>query len=258
MLSILLKKLVNALEPLNLLSLALIWLAWSLHKAGQRKPLRLLMGILGFLFVTACLPVCDRMLAALENPWRDISSRWDSLPEADAIFCLGGGIRPSSQEIAGVDLIESSDRATTAIELLRRGKAQVLLISGGEIRSDGGNESVAVKGWVERWQLAAASKVETLPPCKDTHDEALKLAEIAKQRSWKRILLVTSASHMKRAAAVVGKPGAVEVIPVPCAFQTSSKVTRWLHLPEPASMEAFSTWWHEIVGWWVYKARGWI
>jgi uncharacterized SAM-binding protein YcdF (DUF218 family) len=258
MLSFVLKKLIGLFEPLSLIALALLWLAWRLHREGLKKPLRTVLIIGGFMFVMTCVPTTDRMLASVENPWRSIAGHWDELPQADVILCLGGGTAPSAQEIIGVDMFQASDRVTTAIELLRRGKAPLLLVSGG-LNPDGGpTESEAVKSWIEHWQLAPASKVEILPPCVDTHDEAMRLAEIARQRGWTKVLLVTSASHMKRAAEVVRKPGAIEVIPVPCAFQTGARMTDWLHLPDAGCLTSFSIWFHEVVGWWVYKARGWI
>lgn len=238
--------------------LGLLWLAWSLRRPGLRKPLRVTQAILALLVLITCLPTSDRLLAVLENPWRGIVNHWDELPQADVILCLGGGTAWAPQEILGVDMMQASDRPTTAIELLRRGKAPLLMISGGKNPDGGPTEAESVKAWVEHWQLAAASQVEAFPPCVDTHDEAIRLAEMAKQRGWKKVLLVTSATHMTRAAAVTKKPGEVEIIPVPCAFLTRPQLTDWLHLPDSNGFVGFSIWFHEVVGWWVYKLRGWV
>ena len=258
MISFVLKKVVALCEPLGLMLIALLWLAWWLRRQGLLKPMRRVLVMTGLFCVVTCLPTTDRLLASIENPWRSIAGHWDELPVADAIFCLGGGANWSTQEIIGVDLINSSDRPTTAIELLRLGKAPLLVVSGGMNRKGGPTEAEAVQGWIAKWKLASPAQVEIFPPCVDTHDEAVKLAAMAKARGWKKILLVTSASHMKRAVAVVRKPGAVEVVPVPCGFQTRAELTEWVHLPDPNKLTAFSTWWHEIVGWWVYRARGWV
>src|SRR5437763_1587374 len=51
----------------------------------------------------------------------------------------------------------------------------------------------------------------------DTHDEALKVRVLATERGWHRVLLVTSANHMRRASGVFRAQG-LEVIPVPCNF----------------------------------------
>jgi uncharacterized SAM-binding protein YcdF (DUF218 family) len=251
-----LKEASNLLQPLSLVWLGLLVLAWRLWRQQQWQTFRLTTGLWVFLSLTTCLPFGTLLLDQIESPWRASVGQWDLLPNGDAIVCLGGGVRPSAQEIIGLDLQENSDRPTTAIELLRRGKAPRLLIGGG------GNpkqrpEADAVKDWIAQWGLST-SEVISLGKCKDTHDEAEKVAALAKQHGWHRILLVTSASHMKRAQAVFQKSSGIEIIAVPCAFQTDHTLDKWLFLPSPGELDRFGTWFHEVIGWWVYRARGWI
>ena len=251
-----LKSCVELLQPLSLLWIGLLLFAWWLRRQQQPKAAKRCLFLWLFMTVSCCISTGNRVLATLENPWRDITTRWPTLPQADAIVCLGGGIEPSHLEIIGLNMQENSDRPTTAIELLRRGKATRLILGGGG-RPGEIAEAEAVKTWILQWQLTQA-EVTSLGVCADTHDEAVKVTALAKAGNWKRILLVTSASHMKRASAVFEKTTGIEVVPVPCAFLTKRKPTEWVHLPEPTEFQDFANWFHETMGWFVYKARGWI
>lgn len=251
-----LKNCVDLLQPLSLiwLGLAVFWI-W-LRRQQQARAARWCLALWGFMTVSCCLSAGNRVLALLENPWRDIPTRWATLPHSDAIVCLGGGVEPSRQEIIGLNMQENSDRPTTAIELLRQGKATRLVIGGGGRRGEIA-EAEAVKSWIERWQLAQG-EVISLGVCADTHDEAVKVAALAKAGNWKRILLVTSAAHMTRASAVFRKTTGIEIVPVPCAFLTKRWPSEWLHLPEASEFQDFANWFHETLGWYVYRMRGWI
>lgn len=250
------KSIIEIFLPLPLLWLALLVFAIWLHRQKLIRPAYVAGIIWLALTATTCFPLGDRFLAHTEQPWRKINEQWDSLPKADAVVQLGGGIMPTVREIVGVNVQENSDRATTAIELMRRHRAPVLVIGGGA-PIDQRTEAQAVAEWIESWNLTTAP-VWPLGNCADTHDEAVRVAVLAQRHGWKRILLVTSASHMTRASTVFRKTTGLEVVPVPCAFMTKKNVTEWCRLPDPAQMQFFGTWFHEVVGWYAYKVRGWI
>ena len=91
-------------------------------------------------------------------------------------------------------------------------------------------------------------------PVSDTHDEATAVARLVGERGWKRLILVTSPWHMKRARAVFEKSG-VHVLCSPCiegGYDMSD-------LSAPGGrLQAFRDWLHETVGIAVYKLRGWL
>lgn len=256
MLVSLLKELIELLQPLPLVWLSLLGFAWWLRRQGLRKPSMVALAIWLFMTITMCFPFGNRCLATIEQPWRSINQQWDSLPKGDAVVLLGGGVQPSIREIIGVNVQESSDRPTTAIELMRRKRAPLLVIGGGAPENHR-TEAQAVAEWIESWNLTTAA-VMGLGNCADTHDEALKTSELAKKHGWKRILLVTSASHMNRAAAVFRKTTGIEVVPVPCSFITKKNVTQWVQWPETGQLLDYGVWFHEVVGTLAYQLRGWI
>jgi uncharacterized SAM-binding protein YcdF (DUF218 family) len=93
-----------------------------------------------------------------------------------------------------------------------------------------------------------------------TRQEAEKVRALVDQRGWKRVLLVTSANHMTRAAAVFRTLG-IDVVPVPCNFLTTVSTAPngpVFTVPNWAGFEKIGAWAHERTGWWIYRWRGWI
>jgi hypothetical protein len=177
------------------------------------------------------------------------------------LLCLGGGISPSEGEITGVDLHQASDRVSTAVELVRRGKAGVLVISGGaKVPNMALSESQTTFQWIQRWALVQVPMMP-LGECQNTHDEALKMAELMKVNGWRSVLLVTSASHMRRAKATFEKAG-VQVTPVACAYLSDADemkpVKRYFHKPSADELNNFRDWLHEQLGYYYYWLRGWV
>ncbi|MDZ4288748.1 MAG: YdcF family protein [Prosthecobacter sp.] len=258
MIDIVLRKAIFLAHPLGITWLLLtLWLLISVWNRRRGFFLPALAWLI--LTVTTCTPLASWLLATLENQYPKV--KLESLPQADAIVCLGGGAEPSFTEPTGIHFKRGADRVPTALTLAAQKKGAALVLGGGGYPQDGKrlSEADALVAHLQR-QQAAPIPILSLGLCNDTHDEVLKLAELAKQRGWQSILLVTSASHMPRAAATCEKAG-LKVIPVPCNYQSSynriGEVDR-LHLPHEDGFEIFSTWIHEIIGTWLYQYRDWM
>ena len=260
----LLKPFYHLIEPLTLVTAGLLVLTLLLFKKQQKRLAWFGASVWLLLFLTTCTALGDFLLASIEKEWSDMPSKWATLPTCDALVVLGGGSMPNATEINGIDMQENSDRITTAIELVRRGKAPFLVLGGGAATADDGqriSESKAEKHWIESWNLVTVP-VEDLGICNNTHDEAQMFAAKALAHGWKKVMLVTSASHMHRAAGVFRKVTGLEIVPVACAFRTGAAqhayAREWIHFPEANAADFFSVWIYETVGWWLYKAKGWV
>ncbi len=101
--------------------------------------------------------------------------------------------------------------------------------------------------------------VHPLPSCSNTHDEAVHTAKLARDQGWRRVLLVTSGYHMRRAEAAFRTQG-LEVVPAACDFVRPGTRNRQLPRPYPirGGFQMTETWCHEKAGWIVYRLRGWI
>jgi uncharacterized SAM-binding protein YcdF (DUF218 family) len=254
-----LKSIIAFIEPLGLawlgitaLLVCMIWRRNARHALLLGVPWLLLTLVL-------CTPVPSHLLASMERPWADFDPT--TLPAADAIVSLGGAGESSAHEITGFHFTRGTDRVMTAVELVRRGKADLLVLGGGGHRGPAAiaSEADAVKQWVESWNVLE-TPVLSLGVCLDTHDEAVKTAVLAKERGWGSIILVTSASHMGRAEATFRKAG-LNVTCAPCNYLSSvirRKSLSWFHAPHHAGAELFGIWFHEVLGWAFYRWQGWV
>jgi uncharacterized SAM-binding protein YcdF (DUF218 family) len=103
-------------------------------------------------------------------------------------------------------------------------------------------------------RLGVRGAVSSVGPVGDTHDEAVLVSKLARQQGWKKILLVTSPTHSRRAALTFAKTG-LTVISTPC--QETGFDLENLNTSGDRLM-AFRTALHELVGLRVYRTRGWI
>jgi len=213
-----------------------------------------------FIWVIGATPLSGSLLASLERPW--VGVKREALPEADAVILLGGFSAPSREEVGRLHFNQSADRAVTAFELLRLGKAKTLVVGGGAmvVGVEPLAEADLFKDLLTKWQTGGP-EVISLGGCKHTRHEAEQVARLAVERGWKRVLLVTSASHLRRAVGVFRTTTELKVVPVPSAFLTSASVIAGDStdlVPRSAGFAKVEAWVHEVIGWWVYRWRGWI
>ncbi|HEY3899947.1 MAG TPA: YdcF family protein [Chthoniobacter sp.] len=254
-----LHQLVYLLEPIGLVWLGLLVLTFWLAIKRQLGPALFAGGVTLFVTLVGSSGIPGKLLGSLERPYAGV--HLDTLPTADAIVLLGGGAAPSRYEAEGVHLTPAGDRLVMANELFRRKKAPVLLLGGNANKLDGvvRFEGVIVKDLLTTWGIPA-DDILPLGANEDTHDEALKVGALAKERGWHRVLLVTSANHMRRASAVFRAQG-LEVIPVPCNFFTTVATAPpppGISVPRYDGFVKIAIWLHEELGWWTYRRRGWI
>ena len=176
-------------------------------------------------------------------------------PEADAIVVLGGVVNAPEQAVHEYDLNQRADRLLHARRLYRAGKAPWIIVSGG-----GG------EGRVPEADLMAAVLVELGVPAaaivreaqsRNTRQNAMLTRAVTERRGFHRILLVTSAFHMKRALATFRAVG-IEAIPAPTDFEVDGdefEILQWL--PEAEALYQTTYALKEYIGLLVYRLRGW-
>jgi uncharacterized SAM-binding protein YcdF (DUF218 family) len=255
-----LRLLLQLAEPLSLVWMGLIVLALVLWRRRLWFPFALSALLAVVITLIGGTGFSGWLLGRLEEPWA--AMKVNDTPVSDAVIVLGGGAEPSLLEMGGVRMTKAGDRIMTGLELMRLGRAPVLVLGGGFVKTDGEVkvESDLIKARVAAWNPPAGWELISLGAAADTRDESLRLVPIAKQRGWKRILLVTSASHMRRALSVYRAAG-FDAVPVPCNFLVAGSITRSgldLGVPGCVGFERFGIWLHEIAGWAVYGWRGWL
>lgn len=253
------KTIIAFIEPFGL-----AWLGFTallvLFIRRRRAREAVLLGVPWLLLtLVVCTALPSWLVSTLERQWTGVDL--GALPAADAVVSLGGAGQPSVLEPTGFHFTRGADRLMTSAELMRRGKAPVLVLGGGGYRrEDGwGSEADAAKRWMDAWGVAKTPAI-SLGVCADTHDEAVKTAVLVKEHGWRSIILVTSASHMRRAAATFRKAG-LSVTCAPCNYISAlsrGEPVDWIHAPHPAGAELFGVWFHEVLGSWLYRWRGWL
>jgi len=171
-------------------------------------------------------------------------------PGADAIMVLSAGANDD-----GTISPQGVDRLLSGLELYNRGVAPVLMVSREAFIVDG--RIVTSRADQERivsLSPAALSRLVVAGITHSTHDEAIRARDVFRSRNWKRIVLVTSPYHTRRACATFEKVGVV----VTCAASVSRDMAVGALYAPADRIRAFQVWLYEMLGSLRYRQLGWI
>jgi uncharacterized SAM-binding protein YcdF (DUF218 family) len=209
----------NKLLPIFLLPLG--WVVALLLYGILRKRRRPLEVALVLLWLSSMSAVGDGLFRFLE-------SRYPSQPvaqvePADAIVPLGGILGPTPLPGRLLNVGEGGERLEAGIELWQAHKAPWLVFTGGRTPWAIQPEvEGAVSARVAVARGVPADRVLVTREVGNTADEAKAVADLMRERGWKKIILVTSAWHMRRAARQFRKAG-VDFIPFPVDYQVTPR-----------------------------------
>jgi uncharacterized SAM-binding protein YcdF (DUF218 family) len=147
--------------------------------------------LMGLLFLAI---LCGGVYLARRPLLRFAGESWivdETLDHADAIIVLS-------------DDNFYADRVTRAAELMREGKAPVVVASGRRLRPYAGIAELMQHDLIERG--VPKEKIIVFPhDADDTREEAEALTKLVAQNSWSRVLIVTSNYHTRRARYIFRK-----------------------------------------------------
>jgi uncharacterized SAM-binding protein YcdF (DUF218 family) len=220
------------LVPPIALLVALLWLT----------PLRRLAAAAVALLAALWLVVAFTPL----TPWlAEGLVRRDPVEAADAVFVFASRVQED-----GDPTTDAMSRLLKGVELVAEGRAPRLLVS--EVPPPAGPYAPLARKWLDAF--ARRGEVVSVGRIVNTRTEAVAVARLCRERGWKRVLVVTSPTHTRRAAATLEKEG-LAVITVP-SIETRFDLER---LSWPGDRrEAFAAIAHERLGLVVYRRRGWI
>lgn len=206
--------------------------------------------------------VVSWMLRSLE--WHHLPA--NPMPSADAIVVLGGGTAPRVWPRPTVEVGDAGDRVLYAAELFRRGGAPLVIVSG-HVSTGGLAPRPIAEDMAELLTTIGvpASAIVIERKAENTHDHAVYVCAMLQERQIARVLLVTSAVHMRRALGVFRRDcGSVDYVPAPTDFRTTTAVPEAWYRTPPALVPTsrafvdFSDAAHEYVGIGYYRLRGWL
>jgi uncharacterized SAM-binding protein YcdF (DUF218 family) len=189
------------------------------------------------------------LMASLEQTTRPVQV--ESLQPFDAVFVLGGG--GDQDEDGNPELSRAGDRIFLAARLWHAGKARVLVASGMARDGvhgieDGGQETRTL------WRAVGIPDQAILPlaePCWITRDEINAYARLQARYGWRRMALVSSASHLPRAMALAAKAG-LRVTPLGADRVGRGRRFQWNDLvPQGLGFETTQRACWEYLGRWV-------
>lgn len=163
---------------------------WTRRRARRWKRSRgFAIAALALLFVLSLEPVANGLLYSMEH---DAPSTYRVDVTYDAIILLGGLTDEDvSRENGQPAYNDSVERVLMTHRLVRDGKARFVVPSGGM------GEAALMGAQLRDWGVEP-ERIVLEDRARNTRENAVFSAAIAKQRGWRKVLVVTSAFHMKR------------------------------------------------------------
>jgi len=186
-------------------------------------------------------------------------ARVETAPSAGAIVTLGGGVGVPQPPRVYPDLGDAADRVWHAARLYKAGKAPLIVASGGTLpwKDQTFREAPAMQRLLESWGVPGDS-VLLESSSANTYQNATQTADLVARRGIDRVLLVTSALHMRRALATFHSAG-VEAVPAATDYRVVEGQHTFLSLfPSAGALAGSTAAIREYVGYVVYDWRGWI
>jgi uncharacterized SAM-binding protein YcdF (DUF218 family) len=168
---------------------------------------------------------------------------------AQALVLLGGGVNSNASEyhVRAVSNSETLLRIRYAAYLADKNPDLPIFVSGGAIDSKDSEASLMKKALRSEFDIENPIYLE--PDSKTTRENAVYTARLLQQYGISKIVLVTSASHERRASALFKQSG-IQVIQAPTGFYSLGyyKLPLLWFVPSAAAMVTVSSILHEMLG----------
>ena len=206
------------------------------------------------ILIICSLPIfSNKLITYLENGYT--LSDASSAKTADAIVVLSGMVRTiNGKNGLSYEWGEASDRIFAGIELIKKNKAPIMILTGGKLPWSVGKpegeylRDIAIKYDVPNKNILLTKNVQ------NTDQEAKAVAKLL-NKEIPNIILVTSAFHMPRAQKVFEAAGIV-VSPFPVDFLSGADKTTLMHfIPSAGAFNNTSFFVREIIGRLYYKLK---
>ncbi len=205
-----------------------------------------------FLWICSTYAFSDQLMSWVESPYQRTSA--SEVEPADAVVVLSGGRVVAPGPLA-ISEWADADRFYGGVELYKAGKAPWLVLTGGWVpwEPNAKPEGDVLKVYAE--QLGIPSKQILISGvARNTEEEALKVKEaltqqLGSENKQMKILLVTSAFHMRRSQTLFERAG-FEVEPFAVDFKVSQakELSVLDFMPNADALQKTETAWRELYG----------
>ncbi len=222
---------------------------------GTKKPLNrlILMSVFLILYMASTGFFANTLLVRLERAVQPspLAAHYD------AIIVLSGMAGIQNNDDDRIEFSGAVDRILTGIHLIKSGKADFLIISGGDGSLTQHNRPEALL--LEEFALQWGVKKEQILidyASRNTYENAVMTAELLEDRNLNKRLLITSAFHMFRSRGCFNQVGLnVDVYPVDYMGNAKEGDFRGF-LPSSDSLAKTNLVIHEVVGILAYRIAG--
>lgn len=219
---ILLTKLITVLiYPLTQALLAMI-ASVVLFQSGKLRVARvLLLSSLVWLWLWSMPLVGEAIVRSLESRYPPAAA--NDMPEADAILVLGGCVEVPRSPRVDPDLTGTADRLWYAARLYHAGRAPRIVASGGSLPwlQEPMSEAEAMRTVLVDFGVPLRA-IELESASANTRENMQRSREVLDRLDAHRVLLVTSASHMRRALAEASQAG-IDAVPAAADYTAGER-----------------------------------
>ena len=240
------------------LTLGLVLLLAGIVVAVRRQWKDLPSGRLGVALMSVALawlwlwstPLMTRMIGLpLERLYP--SQLAETMPDADAILLLGGGMGANTNAVPYAEMWSPADRVWHAARLFKAERAPKITLSGGGVKE-------TTVPLLKDFGVPEEALVY-FEDAKNTEDEARMIAEYFKNEGVQnpKLLLVTSAWHMRRAEWLFRRAG-LDVVPAATDYESTVRFEdEPIHftdfLPDACSLFGNACLFKEHFAYWCYR-----
>lgn len=198
--------------------------------------------------------VSTYVINSLEKGYPPVSM--ERMPQADAIVILGGFTNATGSGVRLVELNDAVDRLFHGMRLYRAGKAPRVMLVGGA--AEGSSPEADFMADLLAEFAVPRDRMLLENQSRNTRENGVNSVKIMQENGIRKIILVTSAYHMRRAKSVFEKLG-MNVVPAATDYQVAEpdpSILDWM--PSVGALGLTTLGIKEYLGWWVYKLRGWV
>jgi uncharacterized SAM-binding protein YcdF (DUF218 family) len=205
------------------------------------------------------------LLLFFTNPFiiNQLIKTWEPQSSVDnkKIYDTGiilSGFMSLDKENGSLSFGEATDRLTEGLILYRTGRIKTILISGGSgSMIDDTRESMLAKAFLVNNCGIPDSVVYIDTVSRNTYENALESKKLMHAEGMKSAIIITSASHMRRAEGCFNNLGMdVDIHPTDGLFNIQKFYLSDLIVPDTRAIVKWENLMHEIVGVIIYKLHG--
>lgn len=195
----------------------------------------------------------------LTRLWQVNDIGYSNTKHYDAAIVLSG-FMALDEDLNRMTFGESVDRLTESLIMFRKGQIDRIIISGGSgsIVKDS-RESQLAKSFLVNYSMVPDSAVIIDTASRNTYENAIESKKIIEKYQIKSALLITSASHMRRAIGCFNK---VDVKTDTYSTDVTSGDQEYypsdLFIPGTSAINQWETLMHEVAGFLIYKIQGYV